>query len=336
MPKPHIAVACCADENYVIGLTMAMVSCFAQASGHYHYKLYVIDCGLAASSITALEQKLAHTALLNGASYELAVIKPPTDTIASLPEHLGSWITYARFLLADMIDESHVVYLDSDILCLRGVEDFIVHQTGAEAIVGVRDPIGTIKHDCPCPEQLQLPDDPYLNAGLLLLNLDWMRCNLPLTKVLQWVSDIGLEHLTHADQTIINMVCQGHKTVIEKSNNWVLETVNASQLAGALPKVNIHYINRPKPWQPHQSEPRKYLANKLFIEAANHYQIAELAAIEINPKAWRKAKRKALFYRLFNPKRAIVYQAIVAAVDYASTAERLLSKQDLYSNMQQP
>ncbi|MBD1389089.1 hypothetical protein IC617_06575 [Neiella sp. HB171785] len=332
MTQPHIAVACCADENYVIGLSMAMVSCFAQASGDYHYKLYVIDCGLAASSITSLNDKLQQTAHRNGASFELAVLKPPAAAIANLPEHLGSWITYARFLLADMVDESTIIYLDSDILCLRGVEDFVRYQTGHEAIVGVRDPIAIVANDCPCPEHLSKPDDPYLNAGLLLLNLDWMRTNLPLSKVLQWVETIGIEQLTHADQTIINMVCQGHKTVIDKRNNWVLETVNASQLMAALPSVNIHYINRPKPWQPHRSEPRKLLANKLFIEAAAHYQIADLAAIEVNDKAWRKAQLKAAFYRLINPKRGKVYQDIVATVEHAQTTSPLLSEQHLFSN----
>ena len=53
---------------------------------------------------------------------ETSYVMPEPDMVAQLPQRAGTWRTYARFLLAELLSVDKVIYLDSDILCFRGVE----------------------------------------------------------------------------------------------------------------------------------------------------------------------------------------------------------------------
>ena len=240
--KPTLTIVSCANQKFAPGLMMSLVSALANSSGQFFYELVVLDGGLETTAKAELSAALEKVKTKVDTPYSLDYVKPTQQQIDALPHRAGTWMTYARFLLAEILPHKFVIYLDSDILCLRGIEEFYTYWDQKSAIVAARDPKQTINKDWPEKQVTAPKDTMYFNAGLILLNLDWMRAHLTLDVVSTLVERFGMANLKYHDQTILNYMALGSVIEVSRENNWVLATQYASQVIDNWSSINIHYV----------------------------------------------------------------------------------------------
>ena len=327
---PVLTIASCANEKFSVGLSIAVISCLAQSSGKYHYNLIIMDGGLSKKTINDLTQKIDSTAKKVNTPYTLRFIVPEQELINQLPERAGTWMTYARFLLPKMLSEESVIYLDSDILCLRGVEDFLDAWDGSSALVAVRDPMRFLSMDWPVKHEKPGKDEPYFNAGLILMNLDWMRSHLSLTQVRQCIDKLGMDNLPFHDQTILNYVARGQIIEIGLLNNLVLQTEFTAKVPEVWQNANMHYIGRVKPWLRDESEVKRYFSEVLYYHASLVYGIEGVSPRVITNQNRKQTFRKAKIYPWIKPQRGKIYKDIVASLEKMDALEPQLKSSDFF------
>lgn len=317
---PVIPVAVCANEAFAPGLKMAILSSFYSSSNRYHYQYTVLDGGLSDTTKLEIESKLSLIGNSQKKSYELNFVQPDEALIAKLPtddemaknhpKRVSSWLAFARFFLQEILEEDFVIYLDSDILCLAGIHQFYEAWDGKKAVVGVQDPIKYLRKDRPKSLPKVESNHQYLNSGLVLMNLVWMRKELPLSAVHQFLSTHPPEQIKYHDQTILNNFLNGDFSCIARVNNLVLRVCGGAMLPNHWKDSNLHFIGRTKPWmERHQTVVTRILADYLYWKASEFYQIAEVKKpTKYKEEDAKSLRKKAFFYQFFNPERAKVYK----------------------------
>ncbi|MDO6719345.1 glycosyltransferase [Psychrosphaera sp. 1_MG-2023] len=325
-----LTVVSCANEKFSCGLVMSMVSALAHSSGEFFYELIVLDGGLSEATRMSLNLKLQDVSNRIGTPFSLKFISPSKESIDKLPKRVGSWMTYARFLLAEILPQKAVIYLDSDILCFRGIEEFYTSWDNVAPIVASRDPKQTIDKDWPDEANEAPKGVMYFNAGLILLNLDWMRCNLPLAKVEELVAKFGMDRLKFHDQTILNYMSHGKVIEVARENNWVLATEYAMQVIDNWQSVNIHYVGRVKPWLRQKTEARRFIPEVLYFQASKVYCIDGVKERVLDEQDLKVVRNKARFYKWLKPTRARTYQSVLKSLSRQVELESKLTSDVFY------
>jgi lipopolysaccharide biosynthesis glycosyltransferase len=240
MPSP-IPVVYCFDEGYapyaaVSTLTLA-------ANSRSALKVYWIVPQEEQSTIlpilAAVEQKTAQS---------IQLIAVPAD-------HFDNWrivnhisrAGYFRLLIATLIAESRAIYVDADTLVLSDLEPLYSTDMGDHLLAGVPDP-GESRSTVP-----RRDGDPYLNSGVLLMNLDALREDDFLAKA-QALYQAHEQELVWIDQCLINKYAEGRKLVVSSRWNRLLFShgYSEAQLEALLREESpaiLHFISHLKPWQ---------------------------------------------------------------------------------------
>lgn len=167
--------------------------------------------------------------------------------------------TYYRLLIPRLIPENKCIYLDSDTIIRTDLQDLFETDMQENYIAGVKAPAyiaGGEKEDY-CRQAL-LPDiKQYINAGVLLMNLEQMRKNNLEDKFLSLLSF----NMWGQDQDIINSTCYNKilflpfaYNLMTKYAEWRVAmyegifTEKELKSAWNNPKI-IHYADRIKPWK---------------------------------------------------------------------------------------
>ncbi|MFO1121467.1 MAG: glycosyltransferase [Hyphomicrobiales bacterium] len=155
---------------------------------------------------------------------------------------------YLRLLLADSIDASKVVYVDSDTLVLKDLTQLFAIDLGDSMLAGVPDPGGEQFSRVPRHE-----GDPYLNSGVLVMNLDLMRRDGFLAKC-ESIHDRYGRALTWQDQCILNKYAEGRKIALPAMWNRLVQSNSLSlseteQAISADQSAIVHFVSVVKPWQ---------------------------------------------------------------------------------------
>ncbi|MEN9314695.1 MAG: hypothetical protein RIS35_1088 [Pseudomonadota bacterium] len=158
-----------------------------------------------------------------------------------------SWGTYLRLMIPDLLTERRAVYLDADTLVLGDLED--LHQTPLDGcpVGGVVDPVGGRTTRMP-----RRDGDPYLNAGVLVMDLDQMRQGRLLEACTAIREQYG-ERLTWADQCVINKYAEGRKRVFdERWNRQVfankISREDWARVSTPIESSVLHFVGSTKPW----------------------------------------------------------------------------------------
>jgi lipopolysaccharide biosynthesis glycosyltransferase len=163
--------------------------------------------------------------------------------------------TYARVFLTDELpaEWSRVIYLDCDLIVRSSFADIWDYDLGNIAIAGVPEP-GKSRH-----AELGIPESkPYLNAGVLLINLAYWRDNDVKGQLLSYIWSHP-ERLKWHDQDALNACLNEH--VLRLPYRWnvthifylgpyqSLEGITGSQLLKLQrdPAV-VHFTGPTKPW----------------------------------------------------------------------------------------
>lgn len=125
--------------------------------------------------------------------------------------------SYARLLLTEYLhpDVSRILYVDCDVIFNGGIKEFWNCDMGDNWIAGVLDAHMNSKPKT----MIGMPEDAaYVNAGVLLINLDAWRENKIVGKFQRFIDSYnGLVY--HQDQGIINRVCNGHIMILPPKYN---------------------------------------------------------------------------------------------------------------------
>lgn len=165
--------------------------------------------------------------------------------------------TYFRLLLPQLLNEKKCLYLDSDTVICKDLQLLFDIEMNEDYVAGVKAPayiLGNNENYC---RRISLPNmQQYINAGVLLMNLEQMRKDNVVEKFL----DLLPLYLPSQDQDIINCVCYGKITLLSFEFNvmtkyaaWEIsdykDIFSSEEIKRAWndPYI-IHYADRIKPW----------------------------------------------------------------------------------------
>ena len=243
----HICFAC--NENYRRGLWVTAAT-LLEANRAYRVVLHVLDGGLRPASIARLRRIASqvhrdvrlerHT--INEAVFAKAPLGPG-----------NSRMTYARLLCGSLFPElDRILYVDVDMLVTADLGAAIEGFSDGTLIAGALCPVvGILARDCAWPLAESEGTAPYINAGLLAVNLPaWRDAGIENAAIDQIKGNP--EACRFWDQTVINYVCRGHIALLPERLNLPPEKwKTASCSEGGV----IHYLAPEKPWAAWRPDP---------------------------------------------------------------------------------
>lgn len=162
-----------------------------------------------------------------------------------------SRMTFARLLIPDVMpaDTARVLYLDADILVLKGLLPLCASDLGDCPVGAVVDPVDARIKANPAT----LPAVPrvksYFNAGILLIDLQRWREKRISEKALEYLKLFPFT--PYSDQDALNVACDGHWKALDAHwNHQGHRTTRIADLSESQRPAILHFVSRDKPWKP--------------------------------------------------------------------------------------
>ena len=243
MNNEPLTLVFCTDNTAKSGLFITLASCLANIDPRREVTIHLLTDFLTDTDLKDLNAQLD----LIHSSYRINKINISTKEFSSF-KWLGGYMTYARILIPNLIDEPKALYLDCDLVINTDVcELFDIplqgHPFGAVSWNDVstsNDSFFLLHHQC-------LAEQKYFNAGVLLLDLEALRDDRFTEKCI----DFGAVHgkaLPSADQTILNFLYGKAFLPLPRRYNTVISTDRETLVAEQIHDRIIHFVGYPKPW----------------------------------------------------------------------------------------
>ncbi len=211
--KQKLCVAYAADDNYAKYLGISMLSLFQSNKEFKEIVVYVLDCGIGQlnkEKLKSIAEQNKRDIYFN--SMEVAV--------SGLDLQMGvrkiAVASYARLFLASIIpkDCDRILYLDCDTIVRDSLMEYWNTNLENDMVAGVRDTV-----DSYFLKKIGLePDDYYVNAGILLINLaSWREQRLE-EHFMSFIRKFN-GNVPHHDQGTINGVCKNKKGIVAPRYN---------------------------------------------------------------------------------------------------------------------
>ena len=249
----NIPVALATDENYLPYLKVLVNSIVANAkSGNVDV---IVLCGeIGRDALAAAERDFPSSDRLSVRFVDVSDAVEKSGLADFAPaRHLTRGTLY-RLLLPDLlVNYKKVVYLDVDVVVLGGIGELYGIDIGDDFIGAVTD----------WGAPMSLPLNPgyeewamgygftewldYVNAGILLMNLDAFRRDVPAARLIS----LACSSKWQFDQDALNILCKGRIRRIDPRWNIQVTKNGYRRQAGLLSAGEpfaIHYAGRQKPW----------------------------------------------------------------------------------------
>lgn len=251
MPDETIVVAYCFDRNYAPFAAVSTYSLIKNSKS----KLRIYWCTGEADAEYARE--LART-LEERVSNAPSIVTLQADLFADWRTDYGEKLTshysagtFFRLLLPDALPEDKIIYIDCDTIVQSDLAGLFALDMQGKPIAAVADRWASLLHTMPLAE-----GEPYVNAGVLLLDLAALRLDNFLEKC-RAIYAAYSEKIRFVDQCIINKYAEGRKLLLPET--WNRITVVGSRFAkhyeGLDQVAVLHFATAIKPWQ-ERSDPR--------------------------------------------------------------------------------
>ena len=177
--------------------------------------------------------------------------------------------TYYRLFLSEILPKyiNKVLFLDGDLIVRHSLLPLWNIDISAVALAGVSD----VLSDRGISERLGYPSQlGYINAGVLLINLEYWRGHAVLSQFMDCIAQLGNKLFFH-DQDVLNYVFRERKMFLPIKYNLISYFLyddrqdqrdkHGQQMKVALQDpVIVHFIAETKPWQrdvktPHMPHP---------------------------------------------------------------------------------
>jgi len=239
--KNKVNVVVCADKNIEVGLHVTLYTLLENTRSKI--KIYLINNGYAAYDLEALHKTLKP---FNG-FYEIIPISLNADYFKKLPGFWGNKFIYTRIMIADLVNEERILYLDSDLIIKVDLADLFNEKLNGK-IIGccLWDKIGKSQEkDFFFSLGMDL-GAPFFSSGLLLMDLNLWRKHDMTNKCLQFANQYSHKLIGH-DQTILNYVLYNHFHLLKDkyfTRVWPQDKPKEKYLEGRI----YHLVGVPKPW----------------------------------------------------------------------------------------
>ena len=303
--KEPIPVVLATNEAFAPFSAVAINSLLKNASKSFFYDIYILNTNLSKKTINKLEQKSHYYSVkcVDVSEYILPYAKSLQKNSTYITEE-----TYFRLVIPSILpDYKKAIYIDSDLILLDDISRLFMVELQEYLVAGVKNPLHQKMQAH--VESLGLNPDSYINAGVLVMNLERMRCVGFEDKCFELLQSRNLKLM---DQDAINLVCQSGIKYLDMGWNygWHYERLNREpnkelhllktekriyKKASKSIKI-IHYTGDIKPW----NDPN-YRFGEIFWKYAKNSNFYD----EILEKAQRLPTRKSLI--LNKIKHAILY-----------------------------
>lgn len=272
--RTPLVVACGADDRYSMALGVVLQSLLTHLARETEIYLYILDGGISENNKKRLSRVVEGNPFIKT---HLEWKVPDVTQFQQLKTsgHITA-ATYLRLLVPDFVPEQFdkAIYLDCDLLVEADLTELWEHDISDHALLAAQDHLipyvssvgGLVKYAVWGLD----PALPYLNAGVLVLNLKRWRAEHLGQRVFRFLQEHG-EHLTFNDQDGLNVVMARDWGMIEPRWNvaasilmfdrWApspfkeeIGPIRAQLLTG--PSIH-HFIGRMKPWHLDCQHPAK-------------------------------------------------------------------------------
>ena len=231
------------DDRYLPFLDVAIASLIEHASRAYRYRLVILHTGLSPDGMEKILRRRNESFLIDftDISAEVENIRAAFRDVYHF-----SVVTYYRLFIASLFPQYRkIVYLDSDLVVLGDVSE--LYHTELNGAILAAAPEQYVRNTPAfrhyAEKALNVDPDGYVNAGVLVLDLDEFRRHRIEERFVELITRYNFD-LLDPDQAYLNYLCDGLIRVLP--NGWNKEPLPLP-LEGELNLV--HYALYKKPWQ---------------------------------------------------------------------------------------
>lgn len=215
-----------------------------------------------------------------------------------------SKLSYMRCFFSKFINEDKVLYIDVDALVIDNIEDLWNMDITDYALIGTHE-----NGEWENYLQVEGLDTTYINSGVLLMNLDFIRNHKLDDKMIKL---LNTKKYAFPDQDVLNIVCRNHIKHVDNK-------YNSTEITGFRDDAKIiHYIRERKGWI--ETSPR----SEIWFEIYSEY-IKELGGDNMIKLQAEQDFNLARFDELKNIKRA----------DETKNTEGSLYKNDIFEGTEE-
>ena len=231
------------DDRYLPFLDVAIASLIEHASRAYRYRLVILHTGLSSDGMEKILRRCDENFLIDfeDISHEVENIRDAFQDVYHF-----SVVTYYRLFIASLFPQYRkIVYLDSDLVVLGDVSQLYHTELNGAILAAAPEQYvrNTPAFRLYAEKALNVDPDGYVNAGVLVLDLDQFRRHRIEERFVELITGYDFD-LLDPDQAYLNYLCDGLIHVLP--NGWNKEPLPLP-LEGELNLV--HYALYKKPWQ---------------------------------------------------------------------------------------
>lgn len=211
----NLNVLYCCDDNYVPYTTVSVCSLLTNNRNFDNINIYVILDGVSEENKQKLYRQIN---LFKANFFPIAADEIVQDlTKLDMPKYRNSYATYFRLFFDKYISENNekLLYLDSDTIICGDLYPLISEDMGEQCIYVVQEALAD-KYKKMIGMSI---NEPYFNAGVLLINLKkWnqYKCKLKIVEHIKSVRD----KYCCPDQDLLNIVLKDKVTFINPQYNF--------------------------------------------------------------------------------------------------------------------
>jgi len=235
--KEEINICLATDDNYCQHLGACVASVLKNKKENEKINVFILDGGIKE------ENKEKLRTFEKDYDCSIQFITPNLEKLKNCSTFKGNYITkvtYYRLLIPELIDCERIIYLDCDTIVNSSLKELYDKQFDNNLVLGVID-VTNKKH------KKRLGLKKYINAGMLLLNVEKMRKENTVEKIFKWVNENTSKIELH-DQDIINAAINDRIGYIEKTFNAQVRRNNLRTFDKMKNPVVLHFISSKKPW----------------------------------------------------------------------------------------
>lgn len=241
--KKEIPIFFSTDDNYIPYLDVAISSLIANASKAYRYRIVVLNTGLLQENVNKVKQKEC-----DGVRIDFVDISKEVENIKSHLKNIYhfSIVTYYRLFIASLFPEyDKIIYLDCDLIVLGDISELYHVALGDNILAAIPDQFVPITKEFKLYTEEVIGVDPahYINAGVLVINLDQFRKHLIEDQFVDLITRYHFD-VIDPDQAYLNYLCRDR--ILRLPNGWNKQPL---PLPCEGKKNIVHYALYKKPWQ---------------------------------------------------------------------------------------
>lgn len=231
------------DDRYIPYLDVAVSSLIENASKEYTYRIIVLNTGLKKENIDKVKCNERKGVVIDFVDI--------SDRVETLQAHFKdvyhfSVVTYYRLFIASLFPQySKIVYLDCDLVVLGDISQLYFTPMGENILAAGPEQYvqNTEEFRLYAKKALGVDPDRYVNAGVLLINLDAFRKEKVEEQFIELITNYEFD-LLDPDQAYLNYLCRDK--ILMLPNGWNKEPMD---LPCEGKKNIVHYALYKKPWQ---------------------------------------------------------------------------------------